>query len=291
MGKHAYLIIAHNNFEMLRKLVQALDDKRNDLYVHIDAKAVLFDKSLLDGLVTQANLILVERIPVYWGGYSQIAVELLLLEAATKTPHDYYHLISGIDIPLKSQNEIHRFFQEHSGTEFVGIDSVAMQTQNFTHRYKYYYLFPNAEVRSPKAKDRLPICCRKIFLALQKRLGIDRTKKSSMVFYKGQNWFSITHGLACYLVQQKEAIEKVFSHSFCCDEVFLQTFAMQSPYKDNIYGKAMRCVDWKRGSPYTFRAEDYDILIRSDYFFARKFDYQTDPVIVDRLYERLETLD
>lgn len=29
---HAYLIIAHNEFEVLQKLVGALDDPRNDIY-------------------------------------------------------------------------------------------------------------------------------------------------------------------------------------------------------------------------------------------------------------------
>lgn len=30
--KHAYLIMAHNEFEVLKKLIIILDDKRNDIY-------------------------------------------------------------------------------------------------------------------------------------------------------------------------------------------------------------------------------------------------------------------
>lgn len=37
--KHAYLIIAHNEPEVLRRLVKSVDDKRNDIYIHIDKKA------------------------------------------------------------------------------------------------------------------------------------------------------------------------------------------------------------------------------------------------------------
>lgn len=36
--KHAYLIIAHNEFEVLSRLLQALDDVRNDIYIHFDRK-------------------------------------------------------------------------------------------------------------------------------------------------------------------------------------------------------------------------------------------------------------
>lgn len=36
MKKHAYLIIAHNDFEILENLIILLDDMRNDIYIHID---------------------------------------------------------------------------------------------------------------------------------------------------------------------------------------------------------------------------------------------------------------
>ena len=36
--KHAYLIIAHHEFEVLEKLIQSLDDARNDIYIHFDRK-------------------------------------------------------------------------------------------------------------------------------------------------------------------------------------------------------------------------------------------------------------
>ena len=36
--KHAYLIIAHNEFELLKLLIDRIDDARNDIYIHIDQK-------------------------------------------------------------------------------------------------------------------------------------------------------------------------------------------------------------------------------------------------------------
>lgn len=35
MKKHAYLIKAHHQFALLRKLLMLLDDERNDIYIHI----------------------------------------------------------------------------------------------------------------------------------------------------------------------------------------------------------------------------------------------------------------
>lgn len=38
-NRHAYLIMAHNQWELLLELLKALDDSRNDIYLHIDRKA------------------------------------------------------------------------------------------------------------------------------------------------------------------------------------------------------------------------------------------------------------
>ena len=36
--KHAYLILVHNDFEILGQLIRAIDDERNDIYIHFDRK-------------------------------------------------------------------------------------------------------------------------------------------------------------------------------------------------------------------------------------------------------------
>lgn len=41
LGKHAYCIMAHGNWEQLQMLITALDDERNDIFLHIDKKALL----------------------------------------------------------------------------------------------------------------------------------------------------------------------------------------------------------------------------------------------------------
>ena len=36
MYKHAYCIMAHNNWAQLQMLIDCLDDKRNDIFLHVD---------------------------------------------------------------------------------------------------------------------------------------------------------------------------------------------------------------------------------------------------------------
>ena len=73
--KHAYLILAHTEFELLQLLVQALDDPRNDIYVHFDKRVKELPKLSTD----QSRLIiLTERERVYWGDVSMIEAEYCL---------------------------------------------------------------------------------------------------------------------------------------------------------------------------------------------------------------------
>lgn len=119
MNRHAYLIMAHNQFETLAVLLGLLDDERNDIYLHVDVKAVDFDADRLRRRVHKAVLHLVDRRDVRWGGYSEVECEMALLRAAILRPHAYYHLLSGVDLPIKSQDYIHQFFAANRGSEYI----------------------------------------------------------------------------------------------------------------------------------------------------------------------------
>ncbi len=83
MNKHAYMIIAHNQFELLEKLILALDDERSDIYVHIDAKVKCFDFEYFKALPRYSKLSFTdERVNITWGDFSQVMCEMLLLQCA-----------------------------------------------------------------------------------------------------------------------------------------------------------------------------------------------------------------
>ena len=62
--KHAWLIIAHNEFKILETLISLLEDPAFDIFIHIDKKV----KGIPSFLVPQDRLHIVEpRIDVRWG--------------------------------------------------------------------------------------------------------------------------------------------------------------------------------------------------------------------------------
>ena len=117
---HAYLIIAHDQFDLLESLLKCIDDERNDIYIHIDSHSKL-DISRIQSVLQNSRVEFVPRIHIRWGGFDMVRCEYELLEAAFESgrEYDYVHLISGADLPLKNQDEIHRYFDEHKGEEFV----------------------------------------------------------------------------------------------------------------------------------------------------------------------------
>jgi len=300
MDKHAFLIIAHNKPNQLRILLRTLDYPQNDIYLHIDRKADI-ESFELSKICVKAQLFIIEdRLSVSWGTNSLVNVELMLLEKSTETYHSYYHLLSGVDLPLKNQSEIDKKFSDESATQ--GIQYIGFDYKNdFTKRVKYYHFFGKIKMikfskelrRIQKIYNLLNMQIDNISLSVQKIVGIDRLKNSDVKrVYKGSQWFSITHTFAEYIISKKAMIQKMARSSDCCDEIFLQTLIMNSRFRDESFlsykeNSNLRCIDWDRGGPYTFRITDFEQLISSGMYFARKFDIDFDKEIILKIVDYL----
>ena len=284
--RYAYLIMAHNNFSILEKLLLLLDDEENDIYIHIDKRTTEVPFDRLEAAVRRGSIYFTDRIAIQWGGDSQIKATFILMKAAAGTYHCYYHFISGVDMPLKTQKEFHEFFSENYGKEFIDFDKKA-NDDYIKNRIGYYYPFQNKIGRSRGKIVASYYYAQKFMVGIQRKMGVDRTRNSGFKLYKGAQWFSITHEFTKYLISNENIVYKYFGRAINADEVFVQTMVANSPFKDNV-ADYKRCIDWKRGEPYTFTIDDFDMLMNSGKFFARKFDENVDMEIVDKIYETLK---
>lgn len=294
--RHAILITTHDNVEISKNLLSLYDDKNIDFYFLIDKKAKSYNEEVLKDICKKSNVYFVPKINIYWGSFSQIQAEYILLENAVKKSYDYYHLISGCDIPLYTKNEFFDFFEQNKGKEFVEYSPKEIAEKNKVQdRVKYYYAFMES-VREKSAIKRKPkTFLREFFLKLQKLLKIDRTKGKE--FQYGSNWFDITDDFAKYVLKNKPWVIKHFKKTCCADELFLQTLLFNSPFYSNNYYclneknrilQRNRYTDWTRGQPYTFKKEDYNEIINiKESLFIRKFNYKNDADIVNKLFDWL----
>ena len=294
--RHAILITTHDNVEISKNLLSLYDDKNIDFYFLIDKKAKSYNEEVLKDICKKSNVYFVPKINIYWGSFSQTQAEYILLENAVKKSYDYYHLISGCDIPLYTKNEFFDFFEQNKGKEFVEYSPKEIAEKNKVQdRVKYYYAFMES-VREKSAIKRKPkTFLREFFLKLQKLLKIDRTKGKE--FQYGSNWFDITDDFAKYVLKNKPWVIKHFKKTCCADELFLQTLLFNSPFYSNNYYclneknrilQRNRYTDWTRGQPYTFKKEDYNEIINiKESLFIRKFNYKNDAEIVNKLFDWL----
>lgn len=278
--KHAYLIIAHNEPEILQLLLSSLDDERNDIYVHIDRKAS-FSASILQ--TSKSHLyVLPIHIDARWGDFSLVKIELTLFkEAYTNGPYAYYHLLSGVDLPIKSQDYIHTYCDEHQGREFIGIANHATQSE-IDWRSQHWFVFS----RDFQSNNMIKKFIRAIFARLQ---SLVRYRRTRLEVKKGCQWCSITHDFVGYLLQNIDLIRRTFSHTYCPDEMFIQTLCWNSEFRKQIYNATdefegcKRYIKWVNGILQPLEMEEVSYMVQSSKWFARKFSTQRMVVIENLL--------
>ncbi len=297
MSKHAYLIMAHHNFQQLYRLIGFLDSTDTDIYLHVDKKAKDFNMNQAMQICKHSTLRLITRRSLMWGGDCLTRCEIALLKAALPGKYDYYHLLSGEDIPLRPLADIHAFFDSNCGKEFVSINWEATNKPNsgIYNRIRLYSVFQNYVGRGTCGIKRFFWEVQLILKNLQTKIGIDRCKDLPFRLGKGSQWFSVTHSLAEYSVSYYESVlKRAFSYSYGTDELLIQTTMLNTLHflEQQYEGGNMRLIDWNRStdgcSPHTFTIEDYDLLVNSDMLWARKVSERVDGRIIDMIYETID---
>ena len=288
--KQAFLVMCHGNFDILMITMKILDNWHNDFFIHIDKKTpnISIIQEQLQKCVKKSNVYFVKNLSIYWGGYSQIEGELILIKAAleNKTEYGYLHLLSGSCLPIKAENEIYDFFNNSHKIEYVQCEDLQ---QKFFDRIKYYRFFQNYNNKMIRIINRLLIKVQKIF-------HINRINKSKKYSY-GSNWFSITSDFADYVLQHISEIQRTFKYCKNADELFLQTILINSPFISKLYHDSdsnhqnLRFIKWPEigdaSHPITLTSNDLNELLSSKCLFARKFDLNTDRNIVLQLKNKL----
>ena len=284
--KHAYLILAHGSYALLQRFVSAIDDERNDIFIHIDRKQT----ELPHLQVRHSRLFLLdrERVSVFWGDVSVVAAEFALINFAhNQGEYSYYHLLSGVDLPLKSQNEIHDFFETHQGKEFIGFYDGADLSASLVRKVQRYHLFAQ-DFRGSGLVFLAKRIARALAIRAQELLGIKR--HTNIRFAKGTQWWSLTGALIESLLSKQDEILSLYKHTFCADEIAIPTYVYNSPFMAQVFApedeakSSLRHIGWRDGALYDWTRADYEDLKRSTALFARKFN-EEDPDFLDSIIE------
>lgn len=281
--KHAIMIMAHADWEGLKHLIQLYDDEDVDFIVHINKRSGSWSDEIVKGITSKSFIYIAPRQVVSYCNYTQVNAIVSLLKTARKYgPYNYYHLISGSDLPLHPLDEFKKFFQLNNGKQFIGFSN-NYNLNNAKHRS----FFSNGIRISKGVYQKILIQINKILQRLQSILNIDLARNYNGTPRKGADWWSINDEAARILIDNEYSFKKSFKYTYCPSELFAQTILSNILQSESIYNFENECVgslreiDWKRGRPYVWRKDDYEYLINSHCMFARKFDKKIDSEIIE----------
>ena len=194
--KQAYLIIAHNKIEQLKFLVSLLDYEKHDIFIMFDKKSRVTkeEKRQVEDTVKKSNIFFTKEVPIYWGDYSLVEAELELFETALeKDEYSMYHLLSGVDLPLDTAENIYNFFDENQDYSFIDVPPKEIFDKvKANERIKYYYLDTkriNMRNTNSKIMKDMFTLYRKLEKKFQKIIRVNRIKNVSVSY--GSNWCSL----------------------------------------------------------------------------------------------------
>lgn len=289
--RHAYCIIAHNEPDIFQKLISLLDFPYNDIFVHVD-KAVNIEPFKKATCHSSHITFLQNRRRCRWGTLDMVKVELdLLQEACEFHQYNYYHILSGVDLPIKTQGFLHSILDSNSQNyNYIGFVDNRLCKDAIVFRTSFYHFL----IRRPGDGiiSSFLSFINTLSIKIQKRIGVKRTFPFAL--YKGAVWMSITDSFCHFLINNRDSLLHDFRWTRCTDEIVLQSAFMASPFKESLhnptadeYSQCMREIDWNRGTPYSWKNEDFDYLMSSNKWFARKFS-SDDMEVVNNIYSTLK---
>ena len=281
MIKIAIMMLVHKNENQVNRLIKHLS-KDFDVYVHIDKRcSVKINES--------ENVHIYKKYKAYHGSFNQIIATLYLLEKAFEKGYDRYLLISGQDLPIKTNEKIKRVF-ENNNKEYINITKIPTSDgwpdMNGLTKYNLDNIYRG--LNCTKIQILIYKTIKKLVYYLSKIIP----RKIDYDFYGGANWTNYTHNcvkkIFDYLSNDKKYIER-YKYTNGADEIFYQTI-VNKLNGITIENDCLRYVDWESGPEYprTLRKDDYKKIVESGNIFARKFDETVDNEIINIIYETIE---
>lgn len=294
--KYAFLILAHEDPAHLRRLIHALDDPRFDIYVHISAAAALEDYHFETYQLRHSGLtVLDQRIRTYWGDITLVDAMLAMYRrASAHFSYDRYITLSGLDYPLRSNQEIYEALSDLS-REYISArplgDDLAAKIQGI-YIWKYRFLIRVAQ----RCVNRYHMVMHPSRLRMRKG---DREK--SPVYFSSQ-WHALSGACVAYLlrtVEENPRIRRFFRYAYAPDELLIPTVICNSPFRSRtipgyfpegqdfeelfISLPAIHALRRENRCMVVFREDEYDSLMASGKLFCRKVRTGISDALLDRL--------
>lgn len=270
--KIAYLILVHRFPNQFKRMFTAIYDSANYYLINIDKKSSneIFNE-IESFLSVYPNVSIIKSENITWGGYSMVQAELdgikFLLDI--EKDWDYFINLSGQDYPLRSQKVIRKFLSNNYGNSYLKISEQKLFRPETMNRLENYFV---------ESEDKVSMVSK------------NRKYLEDVVPYIGGQWMILTRNCCEFICNNSEVqkFEDYYINTLIPDESFFQTVLMNTSFTGILINDDKRAIIWIPDGdiklrPKTFTNDDYNFLKYGENLFARKFDDNIDPNIINKL--------
>lgn len=301
--KIAYLIIVHTDELKLRRLVYSLTTADTGFFVHVDKKVNITPFKNSCKYFDNVFFIEENRIGVNWGGYSMCLAEKELIRMALQSDvnYDRFVLLSGLDYPLYSNQQITNELRIHPQREYMKGYNLTLIKQpiKIPHRVMVYHFRDLSLHNATLNRIVISILMRLMTLLPLKKKNFICCNGKRLDVYGGSQWWILTRRCVEYIYKEMDTnttLCNYFKTSMAPDELMVQTIVFNSPFKhfaqcfeqNGIYPGLEKTTTTHyieyAGAQKVFDENDFDTLMNSGKMFCRK----TLTGISDRLMDLID---
>lgn len=269
----AYLITAYDDVKLLNILIKILTERKRYVFIHYDAK----HSSDVKNIYTNEYVAIIKNsLSVEWGSYALTEAMIRLIEAAQSfSAFEYFHVISGSDLPVRPINEFESYLEEIYPKDILA--ACALDRNNFQQKKRLYsrYVINNRNFYNNLVQ--------KIYFFIGTYIS-HRQILPNVDFYFGNSWITVTHDTATWLVKKwrDPIINDFFKETFCPDEIFFPTYINAFNNGASAHFYDVRYTVWNgQPRPKYLTIEDLPAIRASHKYFARKFQSELSKELID----------
>ncbi|MDO5529279.1 MAG: beta-1,6-N-acetylglucosaminyltransferase [Paracoccus sp. (in: a-proteobacteria)] len=262
------ILLCHARLDIAADMARRWHDGGAVVAIHIDAKASLREvRQMEQALADLPDIIWVQRSSCEWGMFSLVGATQDAATALLSRFGDVTHvyLCSGSCLMLRPVSELTAYLGKHRDTDFI--ESVNALDVGWTvgglNIERFVLRFPFSWRRQRRLFDG--------FVALQRRLGMQRQVPRGIVPHLGAQWWCLTRQTLQQILSdpRRAEFDRYFRDVWIPDESYFQTLARRHSVR--IESRSLTLVKFDdQGKPYIFYDDHADMLADSRCFVARK---------------------
>jgi hypothetical protein len=211
------------------------------------------------------------------------------MEVFATSDCDFFVLLSGQDFPTRPIVELEAHLSNYKLNNFILMRVVEEEWKSALERIK---IRRNIDLFHKWRSDFRPVSS-----IINKIEGLsikwntffgERKLPYGYKLFGGSQWFVFNSQTVNYILRNlrsKPELKSFFKYTVCPDEHFFHTILGNSEWKESVIQDNLRYIRFLPGkdNPEVLTLNDRDAIGTSGAFFARKFDLETQPDILERL--------